>query len=49
MGVVKHFAEPGRLESEWKRISDQVKVDKVYIEAAAQPARWRPTRQLRDR
>jgi hypothetical protein len=30
--VVKTFAEPGRLESEWKRISEQLKVDKVYIE-----------------
>ncbi len=30
--VVKQFAEPGRLETEWNRISSQLKVDKVYIE-----------------
>ena len=30
--VVKRFAEPGRLETEWTRISSQLKVDKVYIE-----------------
>lgn len=31
--IVNTFAEPGRLESEWKRISSQVNVDKVYIES----------------
>ena len=30
--VVKTFAEPGRLESEYKRLSAQLKFDKVYIE-----------------
>src|ERR1035437_6087513 len=32
VSIVKSFAEPGRLDSEWKRISSQLKVDKVYIE-----------------
>ena len=32
VGIVNKFAEPGRLESEWKIISSQVNVDKVYIE-----------------
>ncbi len=32
VAVVKTFAEPGRLDAEWKRISSQVKIDKVYIE-----------------
>lgn len=31
--IVNTFAEPGRLESEWQRISSQVNVDKVYIES----------------
>ena len=30
--VVNTFAEPGRLDAEWRRISSQLKVDKVYIE-----------------
>jgi hypothetical protein len=30
--VVRHFAEPNVLETEWAQISSQVKVDKVYIE-----------------
>ena len=30
--VVNSFAQPGRLDAEWKRISSQLKVDKVYIE-----------------
>jgi hypothetical protein len=33
VAVVNTFAEPGRLDSEWRRISSQLKVDKVYIEA----------------
>ena len=33
VGIVNKFAEPGRLESEWQRISSQVNVDKVYIES----------------
>jgi hypothetical protein len=33
VAVVKQFAQPGRLEAEWKRISSQLKVDKVYIES----------------
>ena len=33
VAVVKQFAEPGRLDAEWKRISSQLKVDKVYIES----------------
>jgi hypothetical protein len=30
--VVNTFADPARLEEEWKKISSQMKVDKVYIE-----------------
>ena len=33
VGVVRHFAEPGRLEREWAQISSEVRVDKVYIES----------------
>jgi hypothetical protein len=32
VGLVRNFADPRRLESEWARISSQLKVDKVYIE-----------------
>jgi len=33
VSIVNKFAEPGRLESEWQKISSQVNVDKVYIES----------------
>lgn len=32
VGLVNRFAEPGRLEREWREISSQLRVDKVYIE-----------------
>jgi hypothetical protein len=32
VGIVRNLADPKRLESEWARISSQLKVDKVYIE-----------------
>ena len=32
VGVVKSFAEPGKLPGDWDRIHRQLKVDKVYIE-----------------
>ena len=33
VGAVRHLADPAVLAAEWGRISSQVKVDKVYIEA----------------
>src|SRR6185437_5138659 len=33
VGAVKSFADPQKLEADWNRISRQLKVDKVYIEA----------------
>jgi hypothetical protein len=33
VGIVRNLADPKRLESEWERISSQLKVDKVYIES----------------
>ena len=32
VGVVKTFAEPGKLAADWDRIHRQLKVDKVYVE-----------------
>ena len=32
VGAVQSFAEPGKLQADWDRISRQLKVDKVYIE-----------------
>ncbi len=33
VGLVRHFAEPGRLEREWNQIFRDLRVDKVYIES----------------
>ena len=33
VGIVRSLADPARLNSEWERISSQLKVDKVYIES----------------
>ncbi len=33
VAVVRHLADPAVLAAEWERITSQVKVDKVYIEA----------------
>jgi hypothetical protein len=33
VGIVRNLADPVRLNTEWERISSQLKVDKVYIES----------------